>query len=125
MKPFDLQKALAGAPVITMSGEKVVELHHLKATNKLAVIREDFGQLSNSWYGLNGSFYNTKVSSPLDLVMATTKKHYWVDVLRDSQHVDALPFSMLSSSIKDRQCYVANIPSSCSIIHSYEFDLEE
>lgn len=41
MKPFNLEQALAGAPVVTRKGYPIVELKYLQTTSNLAVVRKD------------------------------------------------------------------------------------
>lgn len=78
MKPFNLEQALAGKPVVTRDGREVTELHLFKTVDKyplLAVIGENsFG------YYRDGCFDNTE--SPLDLLMAPEKVTKWFNVLR-------------------------------------------
>jgi len=83
MKPFNLQEALAGKPVVTRHGIIVTKIYHIKEKDVneytvLAVIN------SNSfWFNKNG-IYNPRFETGLDLFMATEKKTVWVNVYKDA-----------------------------------------
>ena len=79
MRPFDLEKALAGEPVVTRDGHAVTEIILMKmvtarTNNLLAVIDGDWyiyyrnGEL-NPGYACNG-----------DLFMAPVKRQEWVNI---------------------------------------------
>lgn len=77
MKPFDLEKALAGEPVVTKEGKKVMQLHYfpnIKSNFKVMV------QLENA-FGVDTFTIHGKYSdgeSQLDLMMA--EPEIWVNV---------------------------------------------
>jgi hypothetical protein len=76
MKPFDLQKALAGDPVITRDGVPVTEIHHFKTRkdefNVIGVYKGIFRSFKeNGGFGLNSD-------SPMDLFMSEPEQ--WVNV---------------------------------------------
>ena len=78
MKPFDLEKALAGEPVVSKEGRKVIQLHYfpnIKSNFKVMV------QLENAFgvdtFTIHGK-YSDGISSQLDLVMAEPER--WVNV---------------------------------------------
>jgi hypothetical protein len=80
MKPFNLDLALAGEPVITRNGNEVTKLHKfdvidLDAQELYAVI--DDRQIE-SFY-LNGQ-WREKGESGYDLFMAEQKKLLWINI---------------------------------------------
>lgn len=77
MKPFNLERALAGDPVITRDGKKVVEVHRWKTLedNGFALIALFEGDRFPTRYYLSGKNYRD-INSNMDLFMAprrTTK----------------------------------------------------
>lgn len=48
MKPFDLQKALAGAPVVTRDGNKVLQLHRFTDVTGPYQMLGEFSNLSTT-----------------------------------------------------------------------------
>ena len=84
MKPFDLEAALKGAPVMTRGGMAVTELtrFHQAEAALLGVIR---GKLYG--WNLDGTHYTNAAGSiskaAYDLVMATRKITYWVNFYPD------------------------------------------
>jgi hypothetical protein len=81
MKPFNLEKALAGEPVITRDGRRVKiagyneEIYPLNIS-LLGWIRSDIGWCEYAWY-CNGR-YNSGEDNPSDLFMAPTERKEWV-----------------------------------------------
>ena len=71
MEPFDLEKALAGAPVVTRNGKPVAELHYFKTAERpykvCAVIDGEVVVLT-----AKGAYY-TEGEHAFDLFMAPTK----------------------------------------------------
>ena len=86
MKPFSLEQALAGTPVITRDGVKVIrliELPEAKPKSKLVVVLED-GETAT--FNEAGRYYSMRDSS-LDLFMAPTKKEGYINIYKDEHHV--------------------------------------
>jgi len=80
MKPFNLEEALAGKPVVTRNGNQVTQLHKfdvldLDAQELYAVI--DDRQIE-SFY-LNGQ-WREKGESGYDLFMAPESKFLWINL---------------------------------------------
>lgn len=76
MKPFNLEQALNGAPVITRNGLKIVQLFHAteiarcgERNNLLAV--DERGRYD--WLFPTGHFHEDQEESPADLFMAPYK----------------------------------------------------
>ncbi len=93
MKPFNLERALAGDPVVTGDGRKVLELHLFKTLHRfpiVAFVEGDFGLSTYTQDGKSGSSSN----SPYDLFMASVKKSVvrWVNVYQEL--VSGFPFGV-------------------------------
>ena len=73
MKPFDLEAALAGAPVVTRSGKPVTQLV------KFDAIRSPF----NLFGVVDGEVYSWGESGGYDLFMATVKREGWINIYKD------------------------------------------
>lgn len=74
-KPFDLQAALEGKPVVTSSGRKITEIHHLKTAHKnmeciVAVTEDGYVKLSY----IDGKYDCSNDSIPGNLFMAEEEK---------------------------------------------------
>lgn len=86
MKPFNLEKALAGVPVVTQNGGKVTEIVHLKtASPKRSIIYVVDGRAYET--SEDGSFYSGYSTDSLnDLFMASkmVKKEGWINIYKDS-----------------------------------------
>jgi hypothetical protein len=83
MKPFNLERALAGEPVVTRDGKKVVEIIHLSSMrnerNVLAVFENDC-----MLYTHNGTcIFNEPHYSDLFMATEKEKKSVWVNVYED------------------------------------------
>ena len=79
MKPFNLEQALAGAPVVTRNGLPIVELKYLQTTGNLAVVRKDDGMLISYFIPCSGKLSNT-TDYATDLFMAPAKKEGWINI---------------------------------------------
>lgn len=81
LKPFNLEKALAGEKVVTRDGQEVVKIVHFKDANineRVIFQVEDVVYLCSE----DGKYYNytTGSGSQLDLFMAPTKKQGWINI---------------------------------------------
>lgn len=80
MKPFDLQKALAGEPVMTREGDKVVQLHYFpNLGSDFKVIAHIEHRFTFDTFKINGMY--SQSSSKLDLVMANQER--WANIYWD------------------------------------------
>lgn len=86
MKPFNLEKALAGDPVVTRDGKKVTEIVHLKTVSpSRSVIFVADGYAYET--GEDGRFfYGFTAESVNDVFMAPkiVKKEGWINIYNDS-----------------------------------------
>ena len=81
MKPFNLEQALAGAPVITREGTKVIRLFTVpeaKPNSRLVAVLED-GEIAT--FNEGGRYYSMRDSS-LDLFMAPSKKEVYIATIK-------------------------------------------
>lgn len=80
-KPFNLQAALEGAPVMTANGLKVVRIVHFPSAtkNSRVVALLEHGQVCT--YHEHGN-HCANITSDIDLVMATTTKTGWVNIYK-------------------------------------------
>lgn len=99
MKPFDLEKALAGAKVITRDGREVTQLtkfdvcSHYPLTGIISKQRETFK--------LNGQYGDYKDSN-FDLFMATEKRYIWVNVYyQESGSLFALSYQSQAEAMQN------------------------
>lgn len=75
MKPFDLEAAKAGAPVVTRDGREVKQLTVFEGVG----VQPIFAVIENTIYqfDLNGSYCSPHERSHLDLFMAPKKVQIW------------------------------------------------
>ena len=95
MKPFDLEKALAGEPVVTRDGRPVKIAGYNPDANVYSKITGWVNGEVKAW-GSVGDFYS--LTSGFDLFMAEkpkVKKEGWVNVYRKRESIDT--FAHLSN----------------------------
>jgi hypothetical protein len=77
MKPFNLEKALAGEPVVTKQGDKVIQLHYFpNLGSEFKVIAHREHSFTFDTYKIDGSYGNKQ--SEIDLMMSEPEQ--WVNV---------------------------------------------
>jgi hypothetical protein len=79
MKPFNLEEALSGKPVVTRQGLPVTKIVHFENTHNDYQL---FGVVDNqieSWT-IQGKYYKIYDSHNKDLFMLPEKKSIWVNV---------------------------------------------
>ena len=81
MKPFNLQEALAGKPVMTRDGRTVTQLHLFECDAKFVL----YGVVESCSciYAFRKDGTWTSGPSKLDLFMASTGKTVWVNLYHD------------------------------------------
>jgi hypothetical protein len=96
MKPFDLEKALSGAKVVTRDGRKVTELHFFKNSDDsqplLGMLEGDRDIFS---WGINGKYNSPNVAS-FDLFMETKVIKGYVNVY---EHESYNTIRLVTSSV--------------------------
>jgi hypothetical protein len=79
MKPFNLQKALAGEPVVTRDGQKIIEIHYFKyVKTKFPLVVHIENNSSVDHYTINGKWTEDFENEELDLFMAEPEA--WINV---------------------------------------------
>lgn len=104
LKPFNLEKALAGDKVVTRGGQEVVKIVHFKDANideRVIFQVEDVVYLCSE----DGKYYTTGSGSQLDLIMATTKKQGWMNIYKTSTNS---PVAYTSGVYETKQQAVAD-----------------
>jgi hypothetical protein len=86
MKPFDLQKALAGEPVVTRDGREVTQLTKFDAPNCLFPIAAVVaGELET--FSIGGKFrIGGETKHDLFMATKTVKKEGWVNVYKNQSN---------------------------------------
>lgn len=78
MKPFNLEKALAGEPVVTRAGEKVKIAGYNPDAKKDSAVIGWVGAKARTW-GADGRFYDEgDQSSSNDLFMGLSEHKEWI-----------------------------------------------
>jgi hypothetical protein len=118
LKPFNLEQALAGAPVVTRNGLPIVEMQYLQTTSNLAVVRkEDDEKLISYFVPCSGKLSNTR-DYATDLFMAPTKKEGWINV-----------YNVLSLDVTGKNIYpteeAALANKGCDCIATIKIEWEE
>ncbi len=82
LKPFELQKALAGDPVVTRDGQKVTEISILNTLNSnqnvFAVIDGQFYQFTKN--GKYSKYENMEYCLDLFMAPKIVKKSGWINI---------------------------------------------
>jgi hypothetical protein len=79
MKPFNLEEALAGKPVVTRSGLEVTQITLFTIDNRYPVHAVVGGGKDVSSFMLDGSYIYGE-EGDMDLFMATTKKQGFINI---------------------------------------------
>jgi hypothetical protein len=100
MKPFDLEKALAGEPVVTRDGQAVTQLTKFDCDSEYPLCAVIDGVLitytiNGSYYTINGS-YKEGEQHDLDLFMAEPER--WANVYWDEEKNYGFISSVIYSS---------------------------
>jgi hypothetical protein len=81
MKPFNLEKALAGSPVVTRNGLEVTELKLFKdSITRTPLVGCVLGYLHQ--YTIDGVYSLDGSENPLDLFMVPVKKKFYVTLYK-------------------------------------------
>lgn len=79
MKTFNLERALAGDPVVTRAGKPVEQLHKFEAKLSEEILFGVVDDLVKSWTK-NGKYYGDDEESQYDLFMASVKREGWINI---------------------------------------------
>jgi hypothetical protein len=118
LKPFDLDKALAGEKVITRDGIEVRELHKFKTSDSPYPLRGVVPGILSAWTN-EGICSNSNIEPDNDLYMAPTKIKYYIHVYKQdgvmlSGHPNTLNWKQWSEGC-DYMDY----------IQTFEFEVED
>ena len=103
MKPFNLEKALAGAPVITREGRKVVRIFYAEEACENSQVICVFETGAVFPYYKDGTYTNS--SSAHELVMAPTKKEGWVVMFHNNSQKDFIVGTKIWASKEDAEIW--------------------
>jgi hypothetical protein len=86
MKPFDLEAAKRGEPIVTRDGRKVIHFHHIETdTSRLCCVVQVEGQAGAGWVPKNGR-YDDAVDGVDDLFMAPKMVTKYLNVYDSRAH---------------------------------------
>lgn len=118
MKPFNLERALAGDPVVTRGGQEVTQLHLFSAINcdypLVGVVDNDILAFTKEGYYRIGD-----KKSAFGLLMAPVKKEIWVNIYEGGY----TPFEVSSPFYSEADAVKAVSGNGCIKtvkIHEYE-----
>ena len=118
MTPFNLEKALAGSPVVTRNGLEVTELKLFKdCITRTPLVGCVLGYLHQ--YTIDGVYSLDGSQNPLDLFMASVKKKFYVN--RYSGVIGAKTYNTLEAA----QNAAKEQGSYAFYIETLEFEYEE
>lgn len=81
MKPFNLEEAPKGAPVVTRDGRKVLRVAHFPdAKEGYRIVAHYEGSMTPICFHDTARMYEGSRDSCFDLFMATTEKTKWVNL---------------------------------------------
>lgn len=81
--PFDLDRAIAGDPLITRDGRKVIKFHYFACEDlHCPIVAHIENELRLTVYWKNGKYYSD-YKMDCDLFMAPKTKTYWANVYKD------------------------------------------
>lgn len=109
MKPFNLERALAGDPVVTRSGKKVIALYPIKefsdVDNRMDLFVIIEGKNNNpdwGWSHQNGCQQKDGQGEyDFDLLMVPKEKTYWFNIFRNKTDHNVIDFSCSYLSAAD------------------------
>lgn len=121
LKPFNLERALAGDPVVTRDGRKVLEIMKFSSPflyPVMALVEDKYNSTDSEKFTIEGKLFTEKCSD-CDLFMATTKKTYWVNVYKSpfdqlNQQLEVAYMDILHRSKEEAKKSVLNMPPSYS-----------
>ncbi len=89
MKPFNLEEAKAGKPLVTRDGRKARFIAHVpECTASWRVVAHIFGSGTTNSFSEDGKLLSPSENS-LDLFMATERREGWVNVYKDRSTSEA------------------------------------
>jgi hypothetical protein len=121
MKPFNLEKALEGDPVITRDGRKVTDIHYFRIKDLDASVMVGIDNTELKSYDTNGKYYQNN-DSYYDLFMAPIIKTYWINIYKycDNTIIQSKVYESKENADNNKQ-----ISTSYSFIKTISFEIEE
>lgn len=107
MKPFNLEEAKAGAPLVTRDGQKArlicSNFKNSSGRPILVIFESEFTETVHEFYE-NGRFFCNGEDYYLDLFMAPTKRECWINLFKT--HSTGLRANAWETEeqAKDRKC---------------------
>ena len=122
MKPFNLERALAGDPVVTRDGQKIIEIIHFKKRNKFPVLALFDYENTIKAYCENGIYCNSlsECDNKYDLFMAPKTKKLWI-AIEKAEHAKGSHFT--STAETDKEYLLKHIDK--KKYHIVEVEIEE
>lgn len=118
MKPFNLQEALAGKPVVTRDGRKVTEIYHFKTGTSVYSVHACIDGCIRE-YTQRGTYYETGNGSDFDLFMEEPVVEGWVNILCTSDGI----LRVSSTVYATKELALANICAhSCNYVKTIKID---
>jgi len=86
MRPFNLEEAIQGKPLVTRDGRKILDFHYFKSISKssrypVKAILDGTSVLLE--FTLDGKYVHTSEENPNDLFMYEEPKTYYVNIYRE------------------------------------------
>lgn len=108
LKPFDLEKAKAGAKVITRVGEPVRIICWDRVNENYPIValveRENDTREDVHSFTVRGTFFDNDSEHDFDLFMAPTVVERWVNVYKDGQYKTGDFYRSEEEAKKNRCC---------------------
>jgi hypothetical protein len=133
MKPFNLEKALAGDPVITRDGRKVTDIHYFKAKDLDTPVIAEIDNTNLKFYTNDGKYYHKfyyqNNDSHYDLFMAPVIKTYWVNIYKHSNGtiLQSSVFNCKEDADMDSNEILSDSKyyTYCTFVKTLSFEMEE
>lgn len=82
LKPFNLERALAGDPVVTRDGRKIIEIIKFNSDINHPIFALVENRINAEWRTLEGKYWDNQESES-DLFMIPIKKTYWINIYKN------------------------------------------
>ena len=107
MKPFNLQEAIEGKPIVTRDGRKVLECHYFKTLEHKYPFRVIIEGKSDVYMFTKEGVYDTNLTShKLDLFMYEEPKNYYANVYKS--HSNGICIGAIVDNIEEAKNIAIN-----------------
>lgn len=104
MRPFNLEEAIQGKPLVTRDGRKILDFHYFKDVKELyPIIAVVDGESSIRSYTEIGRCFRSETESKTDLLMYEEPKTYYANVYRYSDEMILTSNGILSKEAMIKQ----------------------